>query len=390
MVLPLGIATQARLRPVARAVFLAEVLVLFLAASLVPAVLQTVTGFKEVGEPERDFFSLTPLPGFQTVTGIRRETWMPEEFRNFNDPVTALHVLDHLTQQLQPGRLKTVSGNLDPDQALFLLQQTGFLQKDRYGFFVPPEVFSATEVPEGVSPDFLPVVQNLARHASLDLSDTALLASLVKSEATEPTASAFRPMMLRLRGLNLVDTLPGNSSAFRCTPQARHRMSNGLFPRQLLFAAAHTARDVSSRIHHADYAPGWTLSFETTRSELIELMDDGILTVDDSLAWQSDAFRFIRPAWTSLLLKGLPALLGLLLMFRFGELTRPQRMRFGYLAVGIVLVSAVSTLPASNTPLVYQAVWCTVWLPVSALFLGLSIRRSHHGVSADVTREKPN
>jgi hypothetical protein len=359
--IPLGIATQVRLRGFAKQVILAGLTFVFLAASLIPLILQTATGFKEIGEPGRDFYRISPLPGFTKVPGVGIQELLPSEFRKFSEPYEPVQILNQMNLALQPKELKKVSGELDPDQALLLLQQTGFLLKDRHGFFVPEITFSNPEPPEGMDHSFMKVVQRLATHASYAASGES------------------RDILLRLRNLNFVDTIPGNSSRFRLTPQARHRFSNGLYPRQILSAHAINAvsLDFRPRIWHSTYeisTYGWGLSFDKTRSEMIELVDAGALRVDDSLVWNFSALHVFDVDKRSLGGAFAFVVLGILLVGTGSQCQNGARHRITAFALGVFCVAQFPGVPASETSLVVQAVWATVFLPISSILIVIAIR----------------
>lgn len=355
LVVPLGIATQVRLRRFARNVILAELTLVFLALSLIPLVIQTLTGFKEVGEPERNFFSLRPLPGFRSVPDFGSEKLYPSELRNFPDPLQAIGILDDMNLALQPDQLAGLEGDLPQEQTLFLLQQTGFLRKDRYGFFVPPQVYGDPELPEGTDPAFLDVVRRLARFTSLNSDDSS------------------RPTLLRLRKLNLVDSVPGDSSRFRLTPQARQPFANGLYPRQIRFAASLSPDPPPGRIHHADYAATWNLGFDRSRLELMDLVDAGVLEIDSSLSWQTDAFAGITFPSGFPVTGVLFPLLGVVLLWLSSPSLAAQVLRLACFAAGMNIVAVFPALPGAEFPLVYQAVLTTTLLPPATLLVAAAL-----------------
>ena len=354
IVLPLGIATQSRLRGFAKGMALIELSFLFLAASLIPVTLQVASGFKEVGEPERDFFSLTPLPGFKTVPNVGSENLLPSELRNLPDPLLGLKLLNNMNAGLQAHELNSVAGELDPKKALLLLQQTGFLRRDRYGFFVSPQTFDDPQLPNTIDQSFIDVVNRLATHATYE------------------AAPEERSTLLRLRSKNLVDTVPGNSSGFRLTSQARYPFENTLRPRQLLFASSVANVPDAIRIHHADYAPQWNLSFEQIRQELLQLEEAGVLEIDQSRSWYPYSPKDLRIG--SLLRGLLISLLGFLAIHTAVPLPTSQKIKLAAFGLAMVSAHVAATLPGVNAPLVHQAVWATLWLPVSALLLGIALK----------------
>ena len=357
LIIPLGLATQQRLRPFAKGLLLLMGCVAYLAASLIPLVLQGATGHKEIGEPELDFYSLEPLPGFQVATTYTEADVLPEMLRDFEDPLLAVEILDTMNLRLQPSSL--IFSDPPNDQDLFLLQQGGFLLKDRFGFFVPASVYGTPELPEHMSPRILPMVAELADRTSF------------------PSSEQTRPTLLRLRNLNLMDTIPGDSSRFRLTPQARRPFANGYFPRQVLFAVQHQDPASPGRIHHALYAPRWELSFDRTRQELISLVDKGILDIDDTAFWHSPAYDQIvfPPAEVP---KGLAfPVVGMLLLVFAGKLSRNHLIAIGCFSSAMVLQFATPFAPSPDLPLVIQAVWTTVWLPFSLILISLAFGLRH-------------
>jgi len=133
-----------------------------------------------------------------------------------------------------------------------------------------------------------------------------------------------------------------------------------------------TSGGQSKRIRHADYAPEWHLSFDQTRLELIQLVDAGVLSIDESPSWHAALPEI--PDFRPLVIAALLSLAGVMLL---GTVVHPDPLRLlqsASFALAILTGFVLPTLPGPEAPLVFQAVWSTLWLPFAALFFGFAMR----------------
>lgn len=410
-VIPLGIATRQRLRPIAKAIARYELWAALLLLGLYPLIWSAATSAKLPGEPALDFHRLRPLPRFYLLPNVGTDPLLPSELRNQPLRSDMLFVLDEMNWRLSDaGLLATFekNGPLPPEEMLRAMKLYGFLLEDRHGAFLPGESFNKPPPPE-MEEQYLADFRNTMNRVVYGPESLARESGLPAKSAAD--------VFFQLQQLNWVARIPGPSERYRLTPQARHPFANGLYPRQLrLLESADPAS--ATEIDQIAYGRRWQMGTRQIRRELTRLVDLGAAETRGVWQWRHHLPFLLDPAlWRqsalqilSLLLAWLigrclpdrvntplitllsaaaillslqipipflPAFriaLGLWLCRNLRPLRPAECNQLGCFASGIFIAAVIMPGLPPHTPLVHQCFWALIWFAPALILLSLSLR----------------